>query len=760
MNRAIALIIVLTAISAINGKPELTFLEEGESANLKDETRRIFTVTDLHELKKMNGATATPDGEYFVFEVSQWNSKDSTTTNSIMYIQSNDNSNNPTKFKFEGNSPRFAAGVSNKIFYLSTENDVDNIYYTDFPPTETSVSTKLTQSPISIDSFRLSISENKLNVVFAVRVYPQFGSDLKATVDLDKIIEKRGTNTYRLYTQLMVNHWDTWNDDKVNNLFYQRFTFDATTKAYKSQFTPVNLLAEFDPPSNSPVPPFGGDDLYSISIDGKVAFSAVSRKNEATNTKWIVYIAEVDDNSVVKCNDISSNEPNHKGRSQSPVFSADGSLLFYLAMPRDYLESDLLFLAVYNIQTNETYRAGPVDFTYSVIDFVEWDGNILFTADTDGTKELYLWKIDQKNNLTPVLITAEETPKKSKDSPLAIAEKDGKVIAYCVQQGDNTPPRISKYVFTSDSNKVLKYESNTPTFSVNPNFETDFFVPVEENFHFKKTTEKGEEVTVQGWVLYPIGFDKNAKTKYPIAYLIHGGPEGSWGNDWNVRWNPMLWASHGYFTVMINPEGSTGQGQKFVDAVRNDWGGEPFRSLVKGLDAFANDAKYKAYVDKENACAAGASYGGYMINWIQGHPSDIKFKCLVTHDGVFSTLNMFYITDEMWFPFAEYCPEDNIGCAPYDSEKAREGYLKHSPEAFVDKWSTPHLIIHGSNDLRIPVSEGISAFTALQMKNVPSKFIHYAQENHWVLKHENGIAWYDNVLTWFDTYTKPASKSN
>lgn len=171
---------------------------------------------------------------------------------------------------------------------------------------------------------------------------------------------------------------------------------------------------------------------------------------------------------------------------------------------------------------------------------------------------------------------------------------------------------------------------------------------------------------------------------------------------------------------------------------------------MSGLDYVGQNYKY---ANIENACAAGASYGGYMINWIQGQTQ--RFKCLVTHDGVFSTLSMFYMTDEMWFPTAEYCSLENRGCTPYESEH-REGFLKYSPEKYVNNWATPHLIIHGSNDLRIPVSEGISAFTALQMKRVPSRFVHFTEENHWVLKPKNSIGWYENVLGWFANYTEKA----
>ena len=239
------------------------------------------------------------------------------------------------------------------------------------------------------------------------------------------------------------------------------------------------------------------------------------------------------------------------------------------------------------------------------------------------------------------------------------------------------------------------------------------------------------------------------KKKYPLAFLIHGGPEGSWDTSWSYRWNPQLFANRGYAVVTINPHGSSGMGIEFQDAVRNDWGGAPFKDLMLGWNYVKE--KYK-WIDMDRVGGCGASYGGYMVNWIQGNNDDKKFKCLVTHDGVFSTVTMFYATEEMWFPMSEYCPHDKWGCTPFNSENEREGYEKFSPESRVDKWNTPHLIIHGSKDYRIPITEGISAFTALQIRNVESRFLHFPDENHWVLKPENSIKWYDEVLGWLDKF--------
>ncbi len=201
---------------------------------------------------------------------------------------------------------------------------------------------------------------------------------------------------------------------------------------------------------------------------------------------------------------------------------------------------------------------------------------------------------------------------------------------------------------------------------------------------------------------------------------------------------------------MINPHGSSGMGIEFQDKVRYDWGGLPFNDLMLGLDYVLTTY---TFLDKDRVGACGASYGGFMVNWIAGHNDEDKFKCLVTHDGVFSTVTMFYATEELWFPMAEYCPLDKLGCTPFqENEKYREGFTKYSPEQYIDHWHTPHLIIHGALDYRIPISEGISAFTALQMKGIPSKFLMLPYENHWTLKPENSIKWYEEVLGWLDKY--------
>jgi len=248
---------------------------------------------------------------------------------------------------------------------------------------------------------------------------------------------------------------------------------------------------------------------------------------------------------------------------------------------------------------------------------------------------------------------------------------------------------------------------------------------------------------VYGWIVKPADFDP-AK-KYPVAFLIHGGPQDSWANDFHYRWNPQTYAGHGYAAVMVDFHGSTGYGQAFTDAINGDWGGKPFEDLKKGLDAAL--AKYP-WMDGERVAALGASYGGYMINWIAGNWPD-RFKCLVVHDGNLDERFAYFATEELWFPEWEH------GGTPWDNP---QGYDEHNPVDFVKNWKTPTLVIHGGKDYRVVDTGGFASFTALQRMGIPSRFLYFPDENHWVLEPANSILWHDTVLDWLDLWTRRDGK--
>jgi dipeptidyl aminopeptidase/acylaminoacyl peptidase len=256
-----------------------------------------------------------------------------------------------------------------------------------------------------------------------------------------------------------------------------------------------------------------------------------------------------------------------------------------------------------------------------------------------------------------------------------------------------------------------------------------------EQFTF--TGANGDEV--YGWIVQPANFDP-AK-RYPVAFLIHGGPQGSFGSNFHYRWNPQTYAGAGYASVMIDFHGSTGYGQEFCDSIQDNWGGWPLEDLKLGLD---EALRRYPWMDGDRVAALGASYGGYMVNWIAGNWND-RFRCLVNHDGLFDTEFMYYSTEELWFPEREF-----LG-PPYES---RDAYDRWNPSMHVDKWQTPMLVVHGELDHRVPITQGLATFNALQRKGVPSKLLYYPDENHWVLKPKNSIQWHEVVLDWMDEWTK------
>ena len=245
--------------------------------------------------------------------------------------------------------------------------------------------------------------------------------------------------------------------------------------------------------------------------------------------------------------------------------------------------------------------------------------------------------------------------------------------------------------------------------------------------------------TVYAYVVKPVDFDP--ARKFPVAFLIHGGPQGSFGNDFHYRWNPQIYAGAGYGAVMVDFHGSIGYGQDFTDSIRNDWGGKPLEDLKAGLQAALE--RYP-WLDGERVAGLGASYGGYMVNWIAGRWPD-RFRCLVNHDGVFDMRSMYYTTEELWFPEWEHG-------GPYWTHSA--DHEKHNPARYVDRWKTPMLVIHGALDFRVPLDQAIATFTSLQRRNIPSQFLYFPDENHWVLRPKNSLQWHQTVLGWLDRWVR------
>jgi dipeptidyl aminopeptidase/acylaminoacyl peptidase len=499
---------------------------------------------------------------------------------------------------------------------------------------------------------------------------------------------------------------------------------------------------------DAPVFSLGGQDNYAFSPDGReVCYTSNHDKNPADSTNNDLWIVPV---SGGPAKNITADNP---ASDSTPLYSPDGRYIAYRAQQRPGYESDRFRLMLYDRKTGEKKKFTP-DYRDTWIGTYVWspDSRKIYFVDTDEEAQKQgqnvIWSTELASDQIKVVnsdtgrptgtkIQVDERITRGYDDDLTFSV-DGKVLLF-TRMSIASPTEIYKIVLPKkiDPYDLPKGEQLT---RLNDAVLSQVAMSQLESFWF--TGAHGDKV--QGFLVKPPNFD--ASKKYPVKFLIHGGPQGAWGDDWSYRWNAELFAaptsatSSGYVVIMINFHGSTGYGQKFIDAINGDWGGAPFEDLMKGLD-YAE--KTYPFVDKNRECALGASYGGYMINWILGH-SD-RFQCLVSHDGMFNAESAWGTTEELWFNDWEF------NGTPYDN---RASYEKWSPHQYAKNFKTPTLVIHGQRDYRLDVSEGFQLFTTLQMEGVPSKMLYFPDEGHWVGKPQNSQLWYKTVNDWVDQWTK------
>ncbi|MDX1583891.1 MAG: S9 family peptidase, partial [Thermoanaerobaculia bacterium] len=398
----------------------------------------------------------------------------------------------------------------------------------------------------------------------------------------------------------------------------------------------------------------------------------------------------------------------------------DGKTLAYLAMERPGYESDRFRIVLRSwpdgaIRTlTEDWDRSPGGITWSS------DGRTIYTA-ADNLGQHSLFAVDVRTGQVRT-IRKEGTVR----SPAVFESGRQERIVFGM---DDLRHPVDLYTIRSDGSGLKKItDVNEEALDSIARGETE-----------QLTFEGWNDETVYAWVVKPANFDPSKS--YPLAFLIHGGPQGSFGNDFHYRWNPQVYAGAGYAAVMIDFHGSTGYGQEFTDSIRGDWGGKPLVDLQKGLSTALE--RYE-WMDGDRVAALGASYGGYMINWIAGMWPD-RFDALVNHDGIFDNRMMYYTTEELWFPEWEH-----LG-TPWESP---EEYENHNPLQHVDKWETPMLVIHGALDFRVPETQGLATFTALQRQGIPSRLLYFPDENHFVLAPANSLLWHETVLGWLDEWVE------
>lgn len=647
--------------------------------------KRAITFDDLIGFGRISDPQISPDGKTIAFVITTFD-KEENTSNSNIYLVSIDGGpvRQLTSAKKANNNPRWMPD-GKTIAFVSTRDGEPQIWTISIDGREEK---KITT--ISTGASGLVVSPDGKHFAFKSKVYPDLPDD-KANRERNEQREKSKVKA-KIFTKLPYRIWDTWMDDKRSHVFVI-----PATGGEARDVTP----GDYDTP---PID-IGGNVDYAFSPDGKeICFVRNTDPMLASSTNNDLFIVPITGGEPKRITESKAND-------NQPVYSPSGKYIAYRAMMRPGFESDRYRLMLYERATGKITNLTE-DFDRSVGDVV-WapdEKSLFFDADDQGYHSIYRVEVASKkvHQLTRKIYAASFrlTP-------------DGKTIVF-LKQSMNRPYEIYRMDARGRNLKQLTHINDEKIAELEMN-------PAEE---FWFTASDG--VKVHGFMVKPPFFDPTRK--YPMVMLAHGGPQTAWADAFHYRWNAQMFASPGYVVIMINRRGSTGYGQKFTDEVSADWGGKAYDDLMRGVDYVL--ATYD-FIDPDKLAAAGASYGGYMINWILGHTD--RFKCLVSHAGLFNTVSFYGTTEELWFPEWEFKG------TPWENP---ELYAKWSPSNYVKNFKTPTLVTHGQLDYRVDVSEGFQLFTALQKMNVPSKFLYFPDEGHWILKPQNSELWYKTVLEW------------
>jgi dipeptidyl aminopeptidase/acylaminoacyl peptidase len=682
--------------------------------------KRSLQVKDLFRFKRLSDPRISPDGKQVAYVVTSVD-LDNNSTSSSIWLAPADGKGEPRQLtNVPGKKDRHPRWSPDGKWLLFESNRSGNNQLWAIPLSGGEAQQLTT---ISTEASTGLWSPDGKHIAFVSAVFPE--NSAKPFKESDALNKKRIEETEKspvkakVFKRLFIRHWDSYVEDKRQHLFV--ISFDDAKAGEPKDVTPGDRDAY---PTSST---FSVGDDFTFSPDGKhLLFTAVPEKNEAWNTNFEICRVPIS-GGTKKWETLTGD---NKAADNAPRFSPDGKRLAYRAQKRTGFEADRWQLLIVETRPDGTFSGQPKsatpEFDRSVDGFL-WatDRSIIFTAEDNGS--VPIWELHPGDGGTP-----KKLFEGGMNGSLSVSQ-DGKRLGFSNAALDH--PAIVCTISSSGSKESLH--------RINPNAKllSEIEMPRPESVQIP--VEGGE---MQMWVLKPPGFDP--KKKWAAVYLVHGGPQGAWEDGWSFRWNPEVWAAQGYVIALPNPRGSTGFGQKFVDEISGDWGGKVYDDLMKGADY----VEKLPYVDKTRIAAAGASFGGYMMNWFAVNTG--RFKTLITHCGVWNFDSMYATTEELWFDEWEH------GGPPWG--KNRHSYEKFSPHRYaanLSKFKTPMLIIHNDHDYRVPVSEGLQLFTTLQRQGVPSRFVNFPDEGHWVLKPKNSEFWHKEVFGWLKKYVPPGGRS-
>lgn len=664
---------------------------------------KYFTPELLMQLRRLSDPQVSRDGRYIAYVLRETDMEANRGRTDVWLLDRLAEKSSPrrmTQHAANDSSPRWSPD-GRFVYFLSDRSGSNQIWRLSLDGGEP---LQVSNLPVDISTLKISPAGDRL--AFTADVLPECAGDLAC--NRDKLAERgKSKATGQTYDQLLVRHWDTWENGTLSQLFTAVLGSDGRIGTVASISGSVR--------GNLPSRPMGGDEEYNFSPDGKrLVFSVrLADRSEAWSTNFDLYERASDGSGEVR--NLTSQNP---AWDTQPVFLANGDLA-YLAMKRPGFEADRFHVELIEAKTGAR-RALTNGWDRSVGKLaVSADGrNLLATADDIGQHALF--QIDVRagrvGKLMSVGQVTEFAPTRG-GIVASVASLAGPADLYLLGPGTDKSGDLSSRRLTEVNRDLLGN------------------VTLADYEQYSFTGANNEKV--YGYVMKPANFV--AGRKYPIAFIVHGGPQVSFQNQWSYRWNAQVHAARGYGVVFVDFHGSPGYGQAFTDSISQDWGGKPLIDLQKGLDAALT--RYD-WLDGNRACSLGASYGGFMQNWIAGHWPE-RFRCIVNHAGIFDTRSMYYTTEELWFTEWE-----NGG--PYFS--VPQNHEAFNPSAAVNEWRTPMLVIHGARDYRVPYAQGIATFTALQRRGIDSRLLFFQDEGHWIQKPANSIQWHNAIFDWLDRY--------